>query len=114
KKMINDYKDALQFVEDYFQLNYASFLTRYFPGSKANDLKLKMTPAKFRQLVGELSPTQLKIIKDNEAKYIVVAAGPGSGKTKVLVHKLASLLLMEDVKHEQLLKLTFSRAAATE
>jgi ATP-dependent DNA helicase RecQ len=39
---------------------------------------------------------------------------PGSGKTKVLVHKLASLLLMEDVKHEQLLMLTFSRAAATE
>src|SRR6185312_11173244 len=41
-------------------------------------------------------------------------AGPGSGKTRVLVHKLASLLLMEDVKHEQLLMLTFSRAAATE
>ncbi|MDE6646262.1 MAG: ATP-dependent helicase, partial [Prevotella sp.] len=40
--------------------------------------------------------------------------GPGSGKTRVLVHKLASLLLLEDVKHEQLLMLTFSRAAATE
>ncbi len=44
----------------------------------------------------------------------MVAAGPGSGKTKVLVHKLTSLLLMEDVKHEQLLMVTFSRAAATE
>ena len=44
----------------------------------------------------------------------MVAAGPGSGKTRVLVHKLASLLLLEDVKHEQLLMLTFSRAAATE
>lgn len=43
-----------------------------------------------------------------------MAAGPGSGKTRVLVHKLASLLLLEDVKHEQLLMLTFSRAAATE
>ena len=114
KKMINDYKDALQFVEDYFQLNYASFLRKYFPGSKVDDLKLKMTPTKFKQLFGELSPTQLKIINDNETKYIVVAAGPGSGKTRVLVHKLASLLLMEDVKHEQLLMVTFSRAAATE
>ncbi|MEZ5042786.1 MAG: RecQ family ATP-dependent DNA helicase [Saprospiraceae bacterium] len=114
KKMIIDYKDALQFVEDYFQLNYTSFLKKYFPGSKADDLKLKMTPSKFRQLFGELSPTQLSIIKDNETKYIVVAAGPGSGKTRVLVHKLASLLLMEDVKHEQLLMVTFSRAAATE
>ena len=114
KKMINDYKDALQFVEDYFQLNYSSFLKKYFPGSKVDDLKLKMTPGKFKQLFGELSPTQLKIINDNETKYIVVAAGPGSGKTRVLVHKLASLLLMEDVKHEQLLMVTFSRAAATE
>ncbi len=114
RKMIDDYRDALQFVEDYFQLNYASFLNKYFPGSKANDLKLRMMPAKFRQLFGELSPTQLKIINDNESKYIVVAAGPGSGKTRVLVHKLASLLLMEDVKHEQLLMLTFSRAAVTE
>ena len=114
KKMISDYRDALQFVEDYFQLNYSSFLRKYFPGSKADDLKLNITPSKFRELFGELSPTQLKIINDNETKHIVVAAGPGSGKTKVLVHKLASLLLMEDVKHEQLLMLTFSRAAATE
>jgi ATP-dependent DNA helicase RecQ len=35
-------------------------------------------------------------------------------KQKCCIHKLASLLLMEDVKHEQLLMLTFSRAAATE
>lgn len=114
KKMISNYREALQFVEDYFHLNYSSFLRKYFPGSKADDLKLRMTPGKFRQLFGELSPTQLKIINDNKSKYIAVAAGPGSGKTRILVHKLAALLLMEDVKHEQLLMLTFSRAAATE
>jgi len=114
RKMISDYRNALQFVEDYFQLNYTSFLRKYFPGSKADELKLKMTASKFKQLFGELSPTQLSIINDNESKHLVVAAGPGSGKTRVLVHKLASLLLMEDVKHEQLLMLTFSRAAATE
>ncbi|MFZ4438221.1 MAG: RecQ family ATP-dependent DNA helicase [Syntrophales bacterium] len=114
KKMIGDYKGALQFVEDYFQLNYTSFINKYFPGTRQNEIKRNLTPAKFRQLFGSLSPTQLEIIKDNETKYIVVAAGPGSGKTRVLVHKLASLLLMEDVKHEQLLMVTFSRSAATE
>ena len=114
KKMIADYKDALQFADDYFQLNYTSFLNKYFKGSRQNEIKQNVTPAKFKQLFGELSPTQLKIINDNETKHIVVAAGPGSGKTKVLVHKLASLLLMEDVKHEQLLMVTFSRAAAIE
>ena len=113
-KMIESYRDALRFANDYFQLNYGSFLHKYFKGSREKEISLNITPAKFRQLFGELSPIQLSIINDNDSKYIVVAAGPGSGKTKVLVHKLASLLLMEDVKHEQLLMLTFSRAAATE
>lgn len=114
KKMLDDYNAALRFVDDYFSLNYSSFLNRYFPGSRQNEIKRNITPAKFKQLFGELSPTQLKIINDKESKYIVVAAGPGSGKTRILVHKLASLLMMEDVKHEQLLMLTFSRAAATD
>lgn len=114
QKMIEDYRSALQFVEDYFQLNYTSFLNKHFNVSRQNEIKRNISPSKFRQLFGELSPAQLGIINDKETKYIVVAAGPGSGKTKVLVHKLASLLLMEDVKHEQLLMLTFSRAAATE
>ncbi len=114
KRMINDYQDALQFVEDYFKLNNDAFLGKYFKGSRREDIKMNLTPSKFRQLFGELSPTQLKIVRDDQSKYIVVAAGPGSGKTKLLVHKLASLFFLEDVKHEQLLMLTFSRAAATE
>lgn len=114
KKLIADYREALQFVEDYFQLNYSSFLKKYFNVARQKEISRNITPAKFRKLFGELSPAQLNIIKDNNTKYIAVAAGPGSGKTKVLIHKLASLLLMEDVKHEQLLMVTFSRAAATE
>jgi ATP-dependent DNA helicase RecQ len=114
KKMLEDYNSALLFVDDYFKLNFASFLNKYFPGSRTDEIKQNITPSKFRELFGSLSPRQLKIIKDNQNQNIVVAAGPGSGKTKVLVHKLASLLLMEDIKHEQLLMLTFSRAAATE
>ncbi|RLD79236.1 MAG: RecQ family ATP-dependent DNA helicase, partial [Bacteroidetes bacterium] len=114
KMMLIDYQEALNFVEDYFQLNYTSFLNKYFPGSRKEELQRNITPKKFKQLFGELSPRQLKIIKDNLNQYILVAAGPGSGKTRVLVHKLASLLLMEDIKHEQLLMLTFSRAATTE
>lgn len=114
KKMIDDYQSALQFVEDYFQLNYSSFLNKYFKGSRQNEIRRNLTLGKFKQLFGELSPAQLRIVNDHDTKYMIAAAGPGSGKTKVLVHKLASLLLMEDVKHEQLLMVTFSRAAANE
>lgn len=114
KKMMEDYKAALKFVDDYFQLEYSSFLKKYFKGPKGDEIQRNLTPERFRQLFGQLSPAQLSIINDKETKYIVVAAGPGSGKTKILVHKLASLLYMEDIKHEQLLMITFSRAAATE
>ena len=114
RKMLEDYEAALAFVDDYFTLNYQIFLKKYFKGSKGEEIGLNITPAKFKQLFGGLNPAQLSIVNDRESKYIVVAAGPGSGKTRILVHKLAALLLMEDVKHEQLLMLTFSRAAVTE
>lgn len=112
--MVRDYNAALQYVQDYFQMDYKAFVRKYFKGERLAEISRNITPEKYKQIFGSLSPTQQQIIQDKESAVIVVAAGPGSGKTRVLVHKLASLLLLEDVKHEQLLMLTFSRAAATE
>lgn len=112
--MVRDYNAALQFVSDYFQMDYKRFIAKYFEGDRAREIERNITSAKYEQLFGQLSERQMEIISDKESRCIVVAAGPGSGKTRVLVHKLASILLLEDVKHEQLLMLTFSRAAATE
>lgn len=112
--MVRDYNAALQYVQDYFQMDYHCFISKYFKGNRETEIGRNVTPSKYKQLFGMLSKRQKEIIDDHESRCIVVAAGPGSGKTRVLVHKLASLLLLEDVKHEQLLMLTFSRAAATE
>ena len=112
--MVRDYNAALQYVQDYFQMDYRKFVTKYFKGDRVSEIQRNLTPQKYKQLFGQLSKHQMEIITDKDSRCIVVAAGPGSGKTRVLVHKLASLLLLEDVKHEQLLMLTFSRAAATE
>ena len=112
--MVRDYRAALQYVQDYFQMDYKKFVAKYFKGDRTNEIQRNLTPQKYNQLFGQLSKRQMDIISDKASRCIVVAAGPGSGKTRVLVHKLASLLLLEDVKHEQLLMLTFSRAAATE
>ena len=112
--MVRDYEAALRFVNDYFTLDFRKFINQYFKEERRTQIDRNITPAKYNKLFGELSDRQREIIEDKESRCIVVAAGPGSGKTRVLVHKLASLLLLEDVKHEQLLMLTFSRAAATE
>lgn len=112
--MVRDYDAALQYVQDYFRMDYRRFISKYFKGERITEIERNVTPDKYRQIFGALSAKQMEIISDKESRCIVVAAGPGSGKTRVLVHKLASLLLLEDVKHEQLLMLTFSRAAAIE
>lgn len=112
--MVRDYDAALQYVHDYFQMDYKAFVQKYFKGERIEQIERNITSKKYEQLFNQLSKKQMQIISDKESRVIVVAAGPGSGKTRVLVHKLASLLLLEDVKHEQLLMLTFSRAAATE
>lgn len=110
--MTRDSKTALQFVLDYFGMDYKQFIAKYF-AERSSEIERNITPDKYNKIFGCLSERQLEIIND-KSKYIVVAAGPGSGKTMVLVRKLASLYQMEDTKHEQMLMLTFSRAATTE
>ncbi len=110
--MVRDSKQAQTFVKDYFSLDYKMFLNKYFKGNRRDEINHNITPEKYHRIIGSLSERQRQIVEDKNCQYILVAAGPGSGKTRVLVHKLASLMLLEDVKHEQLLMLTFSRSAA--
>lgn len=112
--MLENVQAALKLINDYFSLDYRQFIRHYFPNKEKEALQRNMTQERFNQWFGNLSPTQLQIIQDNTSPHIVVFAAPGSGKTRVLVHKLASLYQLEDIKHEQLLMLTFSRAAAHE
>ena len=113
KRMIDNYDSALAFVDDYFTLEYPDFIKKYFPKRKT-EIERPLTLEKFNRLINDVSQEQLAVIQDNESNHIMVAAGPGSGKTRVLVHKIASLILMEDVKPEQFLMLAFSRIAAME
>jgi ATP-dependent DNA helicase RecQ len=112
--MVQSYENALRFVDDYFKLDYQHFLQKYFKGKRRKEITKTLTPEKFDQIFGDLSLMQMEIVNDHQHQHIVVAAGPGSGKTRVLVHKLASLILLEEVKQEELLMLTFSRSAAAE
>lgn len=112
RKRIASYTEALAFVDDYFKLGYEAFVRKYFP-NRRTEITRTMTETRFKELFGHLSLDQRAVVND-KADHILVSAGPGSGKTMVLVHKIASLLLMEDIKPEQFLMLTFSKSAALE
>lgn len=112
--MVSDKNRAMEYVHDYFVLDFKAFIKKYFDSKEEKRIGRNVSERKYNELFVGLTQTQSAIINDNESRFIVVPAGPGSGKTYVLVRKLASLILLEDVKSEQLLMLTFSRAAAVE
>ena len=112
--MVDDHDRATRFAADYFAMDHDTFLDTYISKSERAGLSLGMTEQRYNLLFAGLNEEQRRVIDDATHRVIAVAAGPGSGKTMTLVHKLASLVLLEDTKPEQLLMLTFSHAAAME
>lgn len=59
------------------------------------------------------SDVQTQIIKET-SRAAMVLAGPGSGKTTVVVHRVAYLLMIEEIKPEKILILAYNRLAVAE
>ena len=112
KRLQEDKKRAVAFLKDYFTMPYEKFKKHYKLAKE--QLARPMTQKRFRKIFDEMSKVQQAIIEDNTTKAMMILAGPGSGKTKVLVHKIASLILKEDVKPQQFIMLTFSNSAKYE
>ncbi|MDO8454132.1 MAG: RecQ family ATP-dependent DNA helicase, partial [Sulfurimonas sp.] len=112
KRLQNDDYKAILFLKDYFTLPYDKFKKQY--NLLKEQLSQPITKKRFKKLFEEMSDEQREIIEDKKTKAMMILAGPGSGKTKVLVHKIASLILTEDIKPEQFMMLTFSKTARWE
>jgi len=99
------------FVVDYFSMEYKRFKKSY----KLNEHEIKrpVTKEKFSKILYDLNTEQRKIFDDSKSNAIMVLAGPGSGKTKTLVHKIASLITIENNKSEYFLMLAHSRVAVS-
>ena len=75
----------------------------------ANDLD----PARVDSILGELNERQADAVSAKLGNYLVVA-GAGSGKTRVLTHRVAWLVEVEDVRPHAILAVTFTNKAAGE
>lgn len=107
--------EALRLAMDYFSLSQESFLKRWLPG-RERELAHQTTPASWRAIVESLNnPDQQRIVSDDrEQTNVLVLAGPGSGKTRVLVHRIAYLVRARRENPRGILALAYNRHAAVE
>lgn len=102
---------ALQFMKKYFTFSKKEFLAEYKIDEKL--IKAPISKELLDTIIKDLNKEQKEIL-ECKGKAIMIFAGPGSGKTKTLVHKIAHLLTKEDKKSENFLMLTHSRVAMLE
>jgi ATP-dependent DNA helicase RecQ len=107
--------EALQLAMDYFALDRSAFVARWLV-NRERELRRQTTPASWRKIVEALrNPVQQAIVADDrEQTNVLVLAGPGSGKTRVLVHRLAYLIRVRRENPRGILALAYNRHAAVE
>lgn len=106
---------AQRLSEDYFVLDRDAFLRRWLPG-RGTEIRRQTTGTSWRTIVDALdNPAQAEIVRDDrEQTNVLVLAGPGSGKTRVLVHRIAYLIRVKREDPRGILVLTYNRHAAAE
>ena len=107
--------DALRLAMDYFSLRQEDFLRRWLP-DQDSEISRQTTPESWHTIVESLNnPIQRRIVADDrEQTNVLVLAGPGSGKTRVLVHRIAYLIRVRREKPRGILALAYNRHAAVE
>ncbi len=107
--------EAVQLTKDYFELPEEEFLARWLPGQAAETAR-ETTPESWRKIVESLNnPAQQSIVADERKRTnVLVLAGPGSGKTRVLVHRIAYLVCARRQHARGILALVYNRHAAVE
>jgi ATP-dependent DNA helicase RecQ len=107
----HDPMSANLFSIDYFTLGFDEFVDKYKIRKK---IKLPMSKQRYERIFSDLTNDQKSVVFDDNSSSMLILAGPGTGKTKVLVNKIAYMIVECDYKPEHFLMLTFTRSAAHE
>ncbi len=115
EKGLDRIDEAERLAQDYFDLNRDTFMRRWMPG-RGNEFRRQATGQAWTGIVDSLGNTiQEQIVRDDrEQTNVLVLAGPGSGKTRVLVHRIAYLVKIKREDPSGILVLVYNCHAAAE
>jgi ATP-dependent DNA helicase RecQ len=112
RRGVQSIRDGLQLVLSYFGESRSNFLDKYF-GDRLEVLDRAVTVDSYQRIVDDLQhPEQQAIVAASAGENALILAGPGSGKTRVIVHRVAFLVSVLRVPPQQVLVLCFNRLAA--
>ncbi len=100
------------YIDNYFSLPTSEFSTQY-PHTSGEAAKRPVTQEDYDRIITPLNPIQRQIIC-SEAPTIAVIAGPGSGKTRTIVHRIAYLVKVKRVDPARIIALAYNRNAVRE
>ncbi|HBH35520.1 MAG TPA: RecQ family ATP-dependent DNA helicase, partial [Gammaproteobacteria bacterium] len=105
-------KSALTLVAAYFTMSKTEFVKMFFAGEQ--DMLDRATSAEsYQEIVDQLNNgVQIAVVSARPHSNMLVLAGPGSGKTRVIAHRCAFLLRVERIRASEILVVCFNRAAA--
>ncbi|NEU84059.1 RecQ family ATP-dependent DNA helicase, partial [Nostoc sp. UIC 10630] len=88
-----------QFVNDYFGTNKEEFISKY--QFLAQEITRPILPEDYSRIIEPLNPAQKEIVLASDPA-IAVIAGPGSGKTRTIVHRIAYLVKVKRVEPKRI------------
>jgi len=103
-----DEKKRIAVLRDYFLTSLDNFKEKYFPNVDIS------SPPIISEIINNLSDAQREIVKDDTSRALLVLAGPGSGKTRTIVYRVAHLIAISGVSPSRILVLSHTRTAAAE
>ena len=110
----NGLDGSRRFVQSYFDMPAPDFARHYF-GNDPEMVERATSRESYAEIVENLrNDTQEAIVTAPKERNLLVLAGPGSGKTRVVVHRCAWLLRVARIRPDRVLVICFNRSAMHE
>jgi len=114
ERLAKSRREAMDYLDDYFKLSWDDFSHKYFTKAERIKLSVPIRSEHFEKVFGSLTKDQMDVVRAKTGANHLVIAGPGSGKTHVLVRRVFYLIKVRQEPPRAIAVLAYNRHAAIE